>query len=52
LPKAAKQHKMMNKYGNIIIGDLKTAYKCFDAYANLGGKGVSITIHRVLPKNE
>jgi hypothetical protein len=40
LTDAAKQHKRTNKYGNI-IGDLKTAYKCFEVYANLGGTGTA-----------
>src|SRR5437764_1919082 len=34
LTEAAKQHKIVNKYGEH-IGDTKTAYKCFEAYANL-----------------
>src|SRR5207248_8931338 len=34
LADAAKQHKMVDRSGKI-IGDIKTAYKCFEAYANL-----------------
>src|ERR1044071_5487210 len=34
LAKAVKQHKLVDKSGRP-IGDMKTAYKCFEAYANL-----------------
>ncbi|GES75769.1 kinase-like domain-containing protein [Rhizophagus clarus] len=34
LTEAAKQHKMIDKNGKP-AGDVKTAYKCFEAYANL-----------------
>jgi TPR repeat protein len=34
LTEAAKQHKMIDKSGKC-IGNKRTAYKCFDAYANL-----------------
>jgi hypothetical protein len=40
LTDAAKQHKMINRQGEL-IGDVKTAYKCFEAYANLGGTGTA-----------
>ncbi|GBC04288.1 hypothetical protein RclHR1_00560015 [Rhizophagus clarus] len=33
LAEAAKQHKKLDRQGNI-YGDTKTAYKCFEAYAN------------------
>ncbi|PKY62652.1 HCP-like protein [Rhizophagus irregularis] len=33
LADAVKQHKLHNKYGKL-DGDVKTAYKCFEAYAN------------------
>ncbi|CAB4414886.1 unnamed protein product [Rhizophagus irregularis] len=33
LAEAAKQHKRVDKQGKI-LGDVKTAYKCFEAYAN------------------
>ncbi|RIA91622.1 kinase-like domain-containing protein [Glomus cerebriforme] len=33
LAEAQKQHKMFNK-NNKLIGDIKTAYKCFEEYAN------------------
>ncbi|GBC04282.1 hypothetical protein RclHR1_00560009 [Rhizophagus clarus] len=36
LTKAAKQHKLFK--GGKPVGDTKTAYKCFEAYANLGVK--------------
>ncbi|GBC09488.1 hypothetical protein RclHR1_08900002 [Rhizophagus clarus] len=33
LAEAAKQHKLVDKSGKL-TGDIKTAYKCFEAYAN------------------
>jgi hypothetical protein len=33
LAEAARQHKLFDKSGKI-VGDLKTAYKCFEEYAN------------------
>ncbi|UZO06589.1 uncharacterized protein OCT59_026905 [Rhizophagus irregularis] len=33
---AAKQHKLCDRKDKL-IGDIITAYKCFEAYANLGG---------------
>ncbi|PKY30538.1 hypothetical protein RhiirB3_418821, partial [Rhizophagus irregularis] len=33
LAEAAKQHKRVDKHGKL-LGDVKTAYKCFEAYAN------------------
>ncbi|RGB40070.1 kinase-like domain-containing protein [Rhizophagus diaphanus] len=33
LSEAAKQHKKVDKQGKL-LGDVKTAYKCFEAYAN------------------
>jgi hypothetical protein len=40
LTDAAKQHKMIDKHGKL-LGDVKTAYKCFEAYANLCGPGTA-----------
>jgi hypothetical protein len=34
LTEAAKQHKLLDK-SDKCIGNIKTAYKCFEAYANL-----------------
>ncbi|RGB33204.1 kinase-like domain-containing protein [Rhizophagus diaphanus] len=34
LTDAAKQHELYDKHGKL-VGDVKTAYKCFEAYANL-----------------
>ncbi|PKC55203.1 hypothetical protein RhiirA1_542611 [Rhizophagus irregularis] len=36
LTDAAKQHKLCDRKDKL-IGDIITAYKCFEAYANLGG---------------
>jgi TPR repeat protein len=41
LADAAKQHKLISRHHGKIVGDLKTAYKCFEAYANLGGTGTA-----------
>ena len=35
LGEAEKQHRLINKNGQL-IGDMKTAYKCFETYAKLG----------------
>ncbi|PKC75955.1 HCP-like protein, partial [Rhizophagus irregularis] len=40
LTDAAKQHKLYDKHGKP-AGDLKTAYKCFEAYANLSNTGTA-----------
>ena len=34
LTEATKQHKIIDKHGKS-VGDIETAYKCFEAYANL-----------------
>jgi TPR repeat protein len=44
LTEAAKQHKLINKSGKC-IGDIRTAYKCFDAYANLTKTSMIIRNH-------
>ncbi|RGB38185.1 kinase-like domain-containing protein [Rhizophagus diaphanus] len=38
LTDAAKQHKLYDKHGKL-VGNVKIAYKCFEAYANLGNTG-------------
>ncbi|CAB4485753.1 unnamed protein product [Rhizophagus irregularis] len=38
LTDAAMQHRLYNRHGKL-VGNLKTAYKCFEAYANLGNTG-------------
>ncbi|CAB4482496.1 unnamed protein product [Rhizophagus irregularis] len=38
LSDAEKQHKLYNKRDKL-VGDVITAYKCFEAYANLGNTG-------------
>ncbi|GBC37416.2 kinase-like domain-containing protein [Rhizophagus irregularis DAOM 181602=DAOM 197198] len=38
LTDAAMQHRLYNRHGKL-VGNLKTAYKCFEAYANFGNTG-------------
>jgi hypothetical protein len=40
LTDAAKQHKMIDRQGRC-VGDIRSAYKCFEAYANLGGTDIA-----------
>ncbi|PKY56155.1 HCP-like protein [Rhizophagus irregularis] len=49
LTDAAKQHKLYNKHGKP-AGDLKTAYKCFEAYANLGNTGGTASRNQIKAK--
>ncbi|CAB4482492.1 unnamed protein product [Rhizophagus irregularis] len=49
LTDAAKQHKLYNKHYKL-VGDVKTAYKCFEAYANLGNTGGTANRSQIIAK--
>ncbi|PKY61620.1 hypothetical protein RhiirA4_486834 [Rhizophagus irregularis] len=49
LTDAAKQHKLYDKHGKL-VGDVKTAYKCFEAYANLGNTGGTASRNQIKAK--
>ncbi|CAB4482487.1 unnamed protein product [Rhizophagus irregularis] len=49
LTDAAMQHRLYNRHGKL-AGDLKTAYKCFEAYANLGNTGGTANRNQIKAK--
>ncbi|PKY27792.1 kinase-like protein [Rhizophagus irregularis] len=49
LTDAVKQHKLCDKYGEL-AGKVKTAYKCFEAYANLGNTGGTANRSQIIAK--
>ncbi|PKC56302.1 kinase-like protein [Rhizophagus irregularis] len=49
LTDATKQHKLYDKHGKL-VGYVKTAYKCFEAYANLGNTGGTANRNQIKAK--
>ncbi|UZO01376.1 uncharacterized protein OCT59_012477 [Rhizophagus irregularis] len=49
LADAEKQHKLYNNHDKL-VGDVITAYKCFEAYANLGNTGGTANRNQIKAK--
>ncbi|CAB5215428.1 unnamed protein product [Rhizophagus irregularis] len=49
LADAAKQHRLYDKHGKL-VGNVKIAYKCFEAYANLSNTGGTANRNQIKAK--